>query len=162
VVDEFVGHLLISVSPFFPREIALFYIWPVAVLFYLKTSYIAIVYLIGVGISGVRRYFNIVAVIEETGTMKLISGKSRSQSWLKQSRLTDIVDKISTDKSKRVWLTILGIFGFVFLVLFFSGLLGEQNGDTGDEVTLSKFIATFLVWKIMQLCQFLTFNQCLF
>ncbi|KAG7373187.1 lipase class 3 [Nitzschia inconspicua] len=69
-------------------EVVLFYVWPVVVLFILETSLIAIMYIVAVGISGVRHYFNIVAVIEETGTMRLIPGKSRSQTWLKQARLT--------------------------------------------------------------------------
>lgn len=116
----------------------MFYLWPVIVLFLLETSYVAIVYMIGVGVSGIRHYFNIVAVIEETGTMRLAPGKSRSQTWLKQSRLTDIVNKISTDKSKRLWLTVLGVFGFIFVVLLVGGLLTEETGDTGDDTTLSK------------------------
>jgi hypothetical protein len=116
----------------------LFYVWPVIVLFLLETSYIATIYLIAVGISGVRHYFNMISVIEETGTMRLAPGRSRSQTWMKQSRLTDIVDKISTDKSKDVWVTVLGVLGFIFVVLFVSALVDSQNGDTGDGATLSK------------------------
>jgi hypothetical protein len=125
------------------REILLFYVWPVIVLFLLETSYVAAIYLIAVGISGIRHYFNIIAVIEETGTMRLAPGRSRSETWMKQSRLTDIVDKISTDKSKNVWLTVLGVLGFIFVVLFVSGLLDAQNGDTGNTATLSKSNSTF-------------------
>lgn len=84
----------------------------------MKTSFVATVYLLAVGISGIRHYFNIIAVIEETGTMKLARGRSKSQTWRRQARLTDIVDKISTDKSKKVWLGVLGLFGFIFVVLF--------------------------------------------
>lgn len=119
------------------REIVLFYVWPIVVLYLLQTSGVATVYMIGVGISGFRHYFNIVAVIEETGTMNLKPGRSRRKRWLKQARLTDIVDEISTDKSKRVWLAVLASLSVIFLLLFIGGLV---QGDTaeGDSVELSK------------------------
>jgi hypothetical protein len=119
-------------------EVTLFFVWPVVTLFLLRTSIIATVYMISVFISGLRHYFNIVAVIEETGTMNLTSDTSRTSNWQQQSRLSDIVDKISTDKSKKIWLNLLGCFGVIFLLLFFGGLY-QVSQPSGDTTTMSKF-----------------------
>jgi hypothetical protein len=105
--------------------------------------------MIGVGISGIRHYFNIVAVIEETGTMILKPCASRQKRWLKQARLTDIIDKISTDKSKNAWLTVLGFLGFIFVLLFFGGLVQGTNSDQGNNATLSKSGQLFLHLKCL-------------
>lgn len=120
------------------REIVLFFIWPIVVLYLLGQPIVGSIYFVSVGISLLRHYFNIVSVIEETGTMDLAPNKSRSKSWARQSRLTDIVDKISTDDSKRAWLTILGVLGLIFVFLLFSGILDADTSDTGDTTTLSK------------------------
>jgi hypothetical protein len=144
------------------REILLFYVWPVIVLFLLETSYIAAIYLIAVGISGLRHYLNIISVIEETGTMRLTPGRSVSQTWMKQSRLSDIVDKISTDSSKNVWLTVLGVLGFMFVYLFVSGLLDVQNGDTGNNTTLSTLSSScceILFMQVSKLIPCLSFHS---
>jgi hypothetical protein len=125
-------------------ELTLFFVWPVVTLFVLRTSIIAAVYMISVFISGLRHYFNIVAVIEETGTMNLTSDTSRTSNWQQQSRLSDIVDKISTDKSKKIWLDILGCFGVIFLLLFFGGLY-QVSQPSGDTTTMSKFECVAMV-----------------
>lgn len=117
-------------------EVGLFYVWPLVVLYSLNTKAVATVYLLAVGISGLRHYFNIVSVIEETGTMNLSPGTSRSDRWTKQSRLTDVVDRISTDKSKSLWVFFLAILTVLFLFLYF-GALGGPTYDSNNNATLT-------------------------
>ena len=52
--------------------------------------------------------------------------------------LTDIIDKISTDKSKKAWLTVLGFLGFVFVLLLFGGIAQGSSSEQGDTVELSE------------------------
>ena len=94
--------------------------------------------MIGVGISGLRHYFSITAVIEETGTLLLKHGMDRKKRWIKQARLTDIIQYISTDKSKKAWLAVLGTLGAIFVLLLIGGIAQGSNADQGDTVTLSK------------------------
>ena len=85
----------------------------------------AVVYTISVGISNLRYYISIVTVIEETGTMNLAPGKSRMERWLNQSRLSDVVNTISTDKAKYVWFAALGAGALVFAAIW--GLASASN-----------------------------------
>lgn len=72
-------------------EIVIGYLFPLITLFCSEQYKIGIVYTISVGISRVRHYINIIAVIEETGTMNLAPGKSHTNRWLNQSRLHGVV-----------------------------------------------------------------------
>ena len=72
-------------------EILVCYLWPLLTLFVLSKWKIGIIYAISVGTSTVRHYINIAAVIEETGTMNLSPMESRTDRWLNQSRLNEVV-----------------------------------------------------------------------
>merc|ERR1712238_198841 len=94
---------------------------------------VGIIFLISVGISNIRHYINIVVVIEETGTMNLAPGKSRTDRWLNQSRLSDVVEKISTDKSKALWLCALGLGVFAFAGIWGISQAGPLQGVADDK-----------------------------
>jgi hypothetical protein len=119
-------------------EVAVGYLWPIISLFLLETPGIAVIYTFAVGIKTIRHYFNIVAVIEETGTMNLAPGKSHTDRWKNQSRLTSIVDKISTDKSRMVWLSIFAFFALIFCGLLIGGIVQGEGVNGGADTTLSK------------------------
>lgn len=122
-------------------EIFLFYLWPGGVMYSLGNVLIPTVYIVIVGISGIRHYFNIEAVIEETGTMNLVPGKSRKERWMNQSRLSDIVENISTDKSKWVWFGILTLWLVILLLIYLGGVYssGSESSSTTEVTFLPNY-----------------------
>jgi hypothetical protein len=117
-------------------EIFLFYLWPVGVMYSLGNVLIPTIYVVIVGISGTRHYLNIEAVIEETGTMNLVPGKSKKERWMNQSRLSDIVESISTDKSKWLWLGILSLW-LVILILIYVGGVYSSDSESSDTTEIT-------------------------
>lgn len=116
-------------------EIFVFYIAPLSVLF-VQNPVVGGIYAVAVGVSGFRHYFNIVTVIEETGMKSVAKGKSRTERWAAQARLSDLVQKISSDSSKRVWLILLGVLAAV-LLLFYIGTLTQADYSSNSTLQLT-------------------------
>ena len=95
-------------------EILVCYLWPLLTLFVLSKWKIGIIYAISVGTSTVRHYINIAAVIEETGTMNLSPMESRTDRWLNQSRLNEVV---GTLKKLHLLFILVSLFCCLFVSL---------------------------------------------
>ena len=116
----------------FGIEVILLFVYPMSALFASKNYSLATFFLVIGMISGLRFYVNASLVLEETGSMDLIIGKSERDTWRKQSRLDDIIGNITRGRSRRAWTAVLGIFGFIFLGLYLGAI------STGTVSTFDK------------------------
>jgi hypothetical protein len=113
-------------------EIAVFFVYPVVVLFEIGDWTLGLVFVGVAVISSVRYYINLVTVIEETGHMSLVDGRNAGERWANQSRLSDIIEAISYDKSRQVWATVLGAFAVIVVALFL-GAVGDTTDPTFNQ-----------------------------
>jgi hypothetical protein len=82
-------------SILFGLEFFFFFFWPLAALFAIGNWPLGGLYFITAFITGLRYYMNAAVVLEETGHMDLVDGKSAREVWRNKSRLDDIVGNIS-------------------------------------------------------------------
>ena len=73
----------------FAIEFVFLFLWPAITLFIISWN-VAILFVIVASISAARHYINAVVLIEETGNMDLVGGKSPKKKWRNQSRLNTI------------------------------------------------------------------------
>jgi hypothetical protein len=91
----------------FGFEFLFFFLWPTVTLLMISWN-VAILFVIVALVSAVRHYINAAVIIEETGDMELVGGRTRKKRWRNKSRLNTIVSAISAGKTKRLWVSILG------------------------------------------------------
>lgn len=113
----------------FGFEFFFFFFWPLAALFAIGNWPLGGLFFVTAFFTGLRYYINVAVVLEETGHMDLVDGKSEREVWRNKSRLDDIVGNITRGRSRRVWNSILGFFGLIFLALF-AGAIGAGQEDT--------------------------------
>lgn len=113
------------VMTIFAVEVFLFFVYPVVSLFAVDNYPLAIIFIVVSGISMLRYYVNAAIVLEETGHMNVVDGKSEKEIWKNQSRLNEIIGNITRGRSRGMWLAVLGTFGFVFVALFL-GAVGTE------------------------------------
>ena len=89
-------------------------------------------YAFTIGVASARYYFNAGLVLEETGHMNLVDGKSEKERWTNQSRLDDIIGNITRGRSIKAWNSLLGLLGLVFLALFV-GTVGSGLEDISND-----------------------------
>mmetsp|Transcript_9694 Transcript_9694/g.23480 ORF Transcript_9694/g.23480 Transcript_9694/m.23480 type:complete len:1031 (+) Transcript_9694:136-3228(+) len=119
-------------------EILILYVLPLLTLVSLQMQGVTILFAMSVGISLLRRYINIVTVIEEIGTMELPAGKSPCERWRNQARLSSVIDRISTDQWKYAWIVLMSFFAILFASTW-SVALGEdvEAVNAGDNQLLT-------------------------
>lgn len=103
----------------FAFEMLFFYLYPMLALFLVQNFQLAILFIVVAGVSWIRHYINLVAVVEETGQLSLISGATAKTRWAKQSRLNDLIETISYNKTRQLWQYILtgcGLFGLILFI----------------------------------------------
>lgn len=91
----------------FVLEFVFLFLWPAVTLFIISWN-VAILFVIVAIISAMRHYINAAVIIEETGNMELVGGKTQQKKWKNQSRLSTIVTSITVGKTKKLWISILG------------------------------------------------------
>eukprot|EP00538_Stauroneis_constricta_P012648 CAMPEP_0119546226 /NCGR_PEP_ID=MMETSP1352-20130426/734_1 /TAXON_ID=265584 /ORGANISM="Stauroneis constricta, Strain CCMP1120" /LENGTH=1119 /DNA_ID=CAMNT_0007590905 /DNA_START=217 /DNA_END=3576 /DNA_ORIENTATION=- len=112
-------------------ECVMYFAYPLGTLIYLQNWAIAVLYLFVAIVSSARHYLNVAVAIEETGTMDLVNGVTEEERWANKSRLSDLVGKITQDKSKRLWARILWAFGLIFVGIFLTSV-GRDSEATND------------------------------
>lgn len=119
----------------FGMEVFFLFFWPLVSYFAIGNWPVGILYLVFVGVTGVRYYLNAALTLEETGTMDLLDGETELQKWKAQSRFDEIVGNISRGRSKHVWNMILGFFGLIYLALFAGAVgTGQEDASQGFDV----------------------------
>jgi lipase ATG15 len=115
----------------FTLEVAFFYVWPMGSIYSVGNWPLATLFMIVVGITGLRYYLNAAIVLEETGTLDVVKASCEESLWRKQSRLNEIVGNITRGKSRPAWTLALGVFAFAFVGLFLAtvGLNQETSFD---------------------------------
>ena len=113
-------------------EAIFFFLWPMISLFAVENWPLAILFLIVVGISAVRYYINASIVLEETGHLDLVDGRTEHEKWKSQSRLSEIIGNITRGRSRGAWLAVLGFIGLIFVGLFV-GAVGESQASTATD-----------------------------
>jgi hypothetical protein len=88
-------------------EVGFFFVWPVAALFIVSWNVGALFVPVSI-VWGVRHYVNAGVIIEETGNMDLVDGDTKEKKWENKSRLNTIVETITVNRSRQLWLSILG------------------------------------------------------
>jgi hypothetical protein len=121
----------------FGLEVSFWYLYPLVTLFTIENLNMAILFIIVATITSSRHYINAAVLIEETGDLDLVGGDTEQDVWANKSRLSDIVQAITTGKSRNLWATLLGIVGLSFMAIFLSAV------GTSTESTYSKQL-TFL------------------
>jgi len=119
----------------FFTELGLLFIWPLVSLFVVGNWPLAITFIVVAGISGLRYYINAAVVLEETGHMNLVGGNDEAELWRNQSRLNEIIGNITRGRSRRAWMAVLGLVGFIFLGLFVGAIGTEQAANVSDQQT---------------------------
>ncbi|KAL3904130.1 MAG: hypothetical protein SGILL_010188, partial [Bacillariaceae sp.] len=117
----------------FGLEFLFLFLWPACTLFIISWN-VAILFVIVASISAARHYINAAVLIEETGNMDLVGGKTLKKKWRNQSRLNTIVTSITAGKTKKLWLSILGVSGFAFLAIFL-GAVGSNTDPNAEGLT---------------------------
>ena len=112
-------------------EVVFFFVYPLATLLMINWS-LAVLFFVCASVSMIRHYINVAVVIEEHGNMDLVGGETEQEVWKNKSRLNTIVEAITTGKSYRVWLSILGVAGLGVLGLFL-GAVGSSTDATSTE-----------------------------
>jgi hypothetical protein len=103
------------------------------VIFILRNWKIGVLFIVVAGVSAVRHYINVVVAIEETGNMDLVDGVDEAERWAEKSRLSGIVEKITKDSSRSVWVAVLVSFGFMFITLFL-GAIGTTSTEAAQTL----------------------------
>jgi hypothetical protein len=88
-------------------EVAIFFVWPTASLLIVSWN-VGALFVPVAFIWGVRHYINAAVIIEETGNMDLVDGDTEEKKWQAKSRLNTIVETITVNRSRKLWLSILG------------------------------------------------------
>jgi len=116
-------------------EISFLFILPATVLFRMQNYQLGCLFLLVGTVSGVRRYVNLLIVVEETGQLSQISGATTKIRWHKQSRLNVLITAISYNKSRVFWqLIFLGV-GAVWVALFVSAAPSSTESIRTDQFT---------------------------
>eukprot|EP00529_Nitzschia_sp_RCC80_P005593 CAMPEP_0113486244 /NCGR_PEP_ID=MMETSP0014_2-20120614/24896_1 /TAXON_ID=2857 /ORGANISM="Nitzschia sp." /LENGTH=992 /DNA_ID=CAMNT_0000379909 /DNA_START=67 /DNA_END=3042 /DNA_ORIENTATION=- /assembly_acc=CAM_ASM_000159 len=121
-------------------EIAIFFVWPNITLFIISWNVGALFLPVSI-IWGIRHYVNAAVIIEETGNMDLVDGTGEKK-WENKSRLNTIIETITRNRSKKLWLSILGVGGFAFLAIFL-GAVGSSTENTSDATPTPLYNFTY-------------------
>lgn len=113
----------------FGLEILLFFIYPLVVLIILQNYQLVVLFVIVAGVSAVRYYISLVTIVEETGQLSLVSGATAKIRWGKQSRLNELIEAISYNKTRQIWQLVLAGCGLFWLVLSL-GASGQSTDST--------------------------------
>ena len=100
-------------------EVFFFFIYPLIVLLLVRNFQLTVLFIVVAGVSGIRYYVSLLTIVEETGQMSLVGGKTASIRWSKQSRLNVLIEAISYNKSRQIWELILVGCGVLWLIIFF-------------------------------------------
>jgi hypothetical protein len=115
----------------FPLEILVFYVYPLTTLSDINSS-LAVLFVICGTVSAIRHYLNVTSLIEETGNINLVGGRTDKQKWENKSRLNNIVGHVTAAKTRRLWVSILGCCGFGILAVFL-GAVGSSTANTNTK-----------------------------
>jgi hypothetical protein len=124
-------------------EIFFFFFFPTVVLFQVGNLHLAFLYIVVAGISGIRRYVNILAVVEETGDLGRVSADTPKNRWHKQSRLNVLIKAISYNKSRIFWQWIFLGVGSIWVLLSIAASRTSPESFRTDTFT---FVEDF-AWK---------------
>ena len=119
----------------FGLEVSFWYLYPLVTLFTIENLSVAILFVIVATITLIRHYINAAVLIEETGNLDLVGGKTEKEKWANKSRLSDIVEAITTGKSRYGWAALLGVGGFGFLALFLSAIGTSTESTFSEQLT---------------------------
>ena len=123
----------------FVLEVAILFLWPMIVLFTIRTYVIAVFFLILGVISMVRYYLNPCVLIQETGSIKAISKyEAYASAWKAKARLFNILKNVTRGPSRAFWIYIFLGIAFVVIVMAM-GALTESAEDAisdADEIVL--------------------------
>ncbi len=120
----------------FSVEILLFFIYPLVALLLVKNFQLAILFFVVAGVSGMRHYINLIAVVEGIGQLNLISGASAKTRWAKQSRLNDLIETISYNKTRQIWQRIFAGCGVFGLLIFLGASKDSFESTSVGAMTL--------------------------
>lgn len=116
-------------------EVVLYYLIPSVALFRIGNIPLACLYVIFATISGMRRYINLLAVVEETGHLNHVTGANFQIRWHKQSRLNDLIQAISSNKARRLWQWIFLGVGGIWVALFIMAAPQTVDSTRTDKLT---------------------------
>ena len=116
-------------------EIFFYFILPAGVLFRLQNYQLSFLFVTVAGISGLRRYINLLVVVEETGELDRVTGATGKIRWHKQSRLNVLIKAISYNKSRVFWQVIFLGVGAIWVVLFVSAAPSSTVSIRTDQFT---------------------------
>jgi hypothetical protein len=119
----------------FGLEVSFWYLFPMVTLFTIENLNVAILFIIVATTTLIRHYINAAVLIEETGNLDLVGGETEQEVWANKSRLSDIVEAITTGRSRNGWATLLGIGGFGFLAIFLSAIGKSTESTFSDQLT---------------------------
>lgn len=102
----------------FVLEMLIFVLYPLIVLCLVRNFQLVFLFVVVVGVTAIRHYINLVAVVEESGELSLISGTNAKSRWAKQSRLNDLIESISYNKARLLWQYIFAGCGLLGLLIF--------------------------------------------
>lgn len=118
----------------FGLEVILFFIYPLASLISVKNHPLALLYGAVVGVWFIRYYINAAVVLEETGHMSLVDGDTQEEQWKNQSRLNEIVGKITRGRSQYAYAGVLGGICLIFMALMLGAVgLNVEESETFDK-----------------------------
>lgn len=118
----------------FYMEITFFFFIPLTALFSVGNWRMALVFLIVAGVSGIRYYISLKALLEEAGLLDLVYNRQATESRRRSSFLHAMSDfqHYAHGRSRGAWYTILTLFALVFLFLAAGALLdGQENVADG-------------------------------
>ena len=116
-------------------EVFFYFILPAVVLFRLQNYQLSFLFVTVAGISGLRRYINLLVVVEETGELDRVTGATGKIRWHKQSRLNVLIKAISYNKSRFFWQVIFLGVGAIWVLLFVSAAPSSTASIRTDQFT---------------------------
>eukprot|EP00814_Leptocylindrus_danicus_P000692 CAMPEP_0116028594 /NCGR_PEP_ID=MMETSP0321-20121206/15519_1 /TAXON_ID=163516 /ORGANISM="Leptocylindrus danicus var. danicus, Strain B650" /LENGTH=946 /DNA_ID=CAMNT_0003502573 /DNA_START=63 /DNA_END=2906 /DNA_ORIENTATION=- len=133
----------------FAIEIGFFFLWPLIALFAVDNTSIGFLFFVVGVFVGLRHYFDPSLALIEHGSIKLVDEKTfpkdeegdyERANWQAESRLNEVVGKITRSSGMYLWIAIFGTFVFVFCFLFFAAL--RFGNDTASS-TERQFVPDF-------------------
>jgi lipase ATG15 len=115
-------------------EITFFFFIPLTALFSVGNWRMALVFLTVAGVSGIRYYISLKALLEEAGLLDLVYHRQATASRRRSSFLHAMRDfqHYAHGRSRGAWYTILTLFALVFLFLAAGALMdGQENVADG-------------------------------
>lgn len=117
-------------------EVTFLFIYPLASLISVRNYPLAAVFAVFAGVTFLRYYMNAAVVLEETGRMDLVDGRTETELWTNQSRLNEIIRNITRGRSLAVWIILLGSFGLIFLGLSLGAVGVHHERASFEEIPL--------------------------